>query len=81
MMKITTIAVLVALALPLCAHAEEQTRLYDSNGRSIGTAVPQGEGTTRFYDARGRSTGTATTRSGTTTFYDAAGRVTGKASK
>jgi hypothetical protein len=40
-----------------------QTRLYDARGKSIGTAVPQGEGSVRYYDAQARSLGTSTTNS------------------
>jgi len=49
------------------AHAAEQTRFYSPNGTSLGTAVPQGQGSTRYYDASGRSLGTPTTNGNTTT--------------
>jgi hypothetical protein len=38
----------------------EQTRFYSPDGKSLGTAAPQGEGSTRYYDAQGRSLGTST---------------------
>jgi hypothetical protein len=64
----------------MAVQAGEQTRFYGPDGRSIGTAVPQGEGSVRYYDARGNSLGTSTTTGGTTTFYGPGGNVTGKAS-
>jgi hypothetical protein len=57
----------------------EQTRIYDANGRSIGTATPEGQGSVRYRDAGGRSVGTSTTTHGTTTFYGPSGNVTGRA--
>jgi YD repeat-containing protein len=74
-MKLTL--AMIVLALPSLALAGEQTRVYGPDGRSIGTIVPQGEGTVRTYDAQGRSTGTATTTGNTTKFYDARGNVLG----
>jgi YD repeat-containing protein len=63
------------------AQAGEQMRLYDAQGRSIGTVTTDSNGTRTFRDAGGRTTGTATTDSnGTTTFRDAGGRTTGRAS-
>jgi hypothetical protein len=50
------LAIAIIAATP--AHAEPQTRLYDARGNSIGTAVPQGEGSIRYYDSRGNSLGT-----------------------
>jgi len=67
---------LALLALP--AHAGEQTRFYAPDGRSLGTAVPLGDGSTRYYDARGRSTGTSTRSGDVTTIYDSRGRVIGR---
>jgi YD repeat-containing protein len=56
------------------ANAEQQTRIYDSSGRSIGTAVPFSDGS-----AQGRSLGTRSTSHGTTTYYDARGNRIGTA--
>jgi YD repeat-containing protein len=64
---------------PLRNAEAQQTRIYDANGRSVGTAAPQGEGSTRYYDARGRSLGTSTTTGNTTRYYDERGRTTGSA--
>jgi YD repeat-containing protein len=76
----TFTAATAALLIATAAHAEPQTRFYDARGNSVGTAVPQGEGTVRYYDAQGRSLGTSTTNStGTTTFYGPRGNVTGTA--
>jgi YD repeat-containing protein len=72
------IAVIIGLAIDQ-ARAEPQTRFYDSQGRSIGTAAPYGYGSVRYYDARGRSLGTSTTTGNTTRFYDAGGRSVGSA--
>ena len=74
-------AIFLVLLIPTLAFAGEQTRVYDSHGRSIGTVTPQGQGTVRFHDARGRSQGTATRTGNTTTFYDARGRVVGRATR
>jgi hypothetical protein len=58
--------------------AESQTTFRDAQGKTIGTATPQGEGTVRFRDAQGRTTGTATTDStGTTHYYGPDGRSLG----
>jgi YD repeat-containing protein len=74
------IAGIVVLAMSVIgARAEEQTRFYGPDGRSIGTAAPYGNGSVRFYDAGGRTLGTATTNGGTTKFYDARGNRTGTA--
>jgi hypothetical protein len=56
MMKglVVLIAVIVVLASDQ-ARAEPQTRFYDSQGRSIGTATPYGNGSVRYYDARGKT--------------------------
>ena len=70
----------ILLAVMLPAHSEEQTRLYDARGNSIGTAAPQGQGSVRYYDSRGNSLGTSTTTGNTTTFYDRGGNVTGRTS-
>jgi hypothetical protein len=68
----------ILLIVLVSAKAEEQTRVYDSRGNSIGTAAPQGQGSVRYYDRRGNSLGTSTTNStGTTTFYGSRGNVTG----
>jgi YD repeat-containing protein len=70
------------LLLTFCvvqARSEEQTRFYGADGKSIGTAVPYGNGSVRYYDSRGNSLGTSTTTGNTTRFYDARGRSTGSA--
>ena len=80
MMKslLALIAIIVGLAI-VQARAEPQTRFYDSQGRSVGTATPYGNGSVRYYDARGKTLGTSTTTGNTTRFYDAGGRRTGSA--
>ena len=70
--------VIIGLAIDQ-ARAEPQTRFYDSQGRSIGTATPYGNGSVRYYDARGKTLGTSTTTGNTTRFYDASGRSIGSA--
>jgi YD repeat-containing protein len=77
-MKISTI--FLAFVLALCAtqaRAGEQARIYGPDGRSIGTAVPIGDGSVRYYDARGHSLGTSTTTGNTTKYYDEHGRPAG----
>jgi YD repeat-containing protein len=72
--------ILVAVMFALIAsnaNAAEQSRVYAPDGRSIGTVVPQGDGSNRFYDARGNSRGTSTTTGNTTKDYDARGNVLG----
>jgi YD repeat-containing protein len=71
-------AIIVGLAI-VQARAEPQTRFYDSQGRSVGTATPYGNGSVRYYDARGKTLGTSTTTGNATRFYDASGRPTGSA--
>jgi YD repeat-containing protein len=76
------LAVLIAVIIGLAVHqarAEPQTRFYDSQGRSVGTATPYGNGSVRYYDARGKTLGTSTTTGDTTRFYDASGRSIGSA--
>jgi YD repeat-containing protein len=79
------LAVLIAVIIVLASDqagaegAEPQTRFYDSQGRSVGTAAPYGNGSVRYYDARGKTLGTSTTTGNTTRFYDASGRPTGSA--
>jgi hypothetical protein len=78
MLGVVVLGILFMLAVVADAGEREQTRVYDSNGRSIGTAAPQSDGTTRYYDSRGNSIGTTTTApSGTTTFYGPRGNVNG----
>ena len=72
------IAAIIALAIDQ-VRAEPQTRFYDPQGRSVGTASPYGNGSVRYYDARGKTLGTSTTTGNTTRFYDAGGRPTGSA--
>jgi hypothetical protein len=58
--------------------AEQQERFYGPDGRSLGTATPQGDGTTKYRDSQGRSVGSATTDStGQTRYYDPSGRSLG----
>jgi hypothetical protein len=58
--------------------AQSRTQYYGKDGRSLGTASPQGEGTTRFYGPDGRSLGTSTTDpSGTTRYFGPDGRSLG----
>ena len=55
------------------ALAQEQTRIYGPNGRSLGTAAPYSTGSVRYRDSRGRTTFTTTTMNGVTRFYDSGG--------
>jgi YD repeat-containing protein len=73
------IAVVIILVSVIGARSEEQTRFYGPDGKSIGTVVPQGNGSVRYYDSRGNSLGTSTTTGHTTRFYDGRGRSTGSA--
>jgi YD repeat-containing protein len=80
--KVMLLGALIALIIGLAvdqARAEPQTRFYDSQGRSVGTATPYGNGSVRYYDARGKTLGTSTTTGNTTRFYDASGRSIGSA--
>jgi hypothetical protein len=72
------IAVVIILVSVIGARSEQQTRFYGPDGKSIGTAVPLGNGTVRYYDSRGNSLGTSTTTGNTTTFYGPLGNVTGR---
>jgi hypothetical protein len=81
MIRFMVLAAALATAAILAmshAGAEEQKRLYDAAGRSVGTAVPFSDSSVRYYDARGHSLGTSSTSGGaqgaTTTYYDAIGR-------
>jgi YD repeat-containing protein len=79
-MKLIIFSFCLALATcqaPLRSAQAQQTRAYDAQGRSVGTAVPQGKGSTRYYDARGNSLGTSTTTGNTTRFYNERGQPTG----
>ena len=58
------------------ALAQEQTRIYGPDGRSLGTAAPYGTGSVRYRDSRGRTTFTTTTMNGVTRFYDSGGHLT-----
>jgi hypothetical protein len=75
---IVVMAMAVLALLVLHAKSEPQTRFYDARGNSLGTGVPQSDGSVRYYDSRGSSLGTSTTRGGSTTFYGPLGTVTGK---
>jgi hypothetical protein len=75
---IVVMAMAVLALLVLHAKSEPQTRFYDARGNSLGTGVPQSDGSVRYYDSRGNSMGTSTIRGNTTTFYGPGGSVTGK---
>jgi|SRR6516165_973761 len=75
------IAVVIILVSVIGARSEEQTRFYGPDGKSIGTAVPLGNGSVRYYDSRGNTVGTSTTTGNTTRFYDAGGRATGSTTR
>jgi len=75
------IAVVIILVSVIGARSEGQTRIYGPDGKSIGTAVPYGNGSVRYYDSRGNSLGASTTTGNTTRFYDARGRSTGSATR
>jgi hypothetical protein len=76
------LAVLIALLLfGGAAQAQNQQRIYDANGRSLGTVTRDSQGSERFYDSRGRSRGTSSTDSqGNTRLYDSGGRQLGTSS-
>jgi hypothetical protein len=74
-----SVSVVIAVFAAGAAMADEQTRFFGPDGRTIGTATTDSAGSTRFRDARGRTTGMSTTIGGTTTFYDERGRVVGRA--
>jgi hypothetical protein len=76
---IVFIAMAFMMFFVLHARSGEQTRFYDAQGNSLGTGVPQSDGSVRYYDSRGNSLGTSTTRGNTTTFYGPGGNVTGSA--
>jgi hypothetical protein len=58
--------------------AEAQTRFYSPDGKSLGTAAPQGEGSIRYRDSSGRTIGTSSTdSSGTTRYYGPDGKSLG----
>ena len=72
------VAAALLLASTVAAFAAEQTHIYDSRGRSVGTATTDSQGSTRLRDERGRSVGTSsTTSNGTTNFFDARGNRVG----
>jgi YD repeat-containing protein len=80
LIAVVVLAAMVVVLIVTYARAEpQQTRVYGPGGNSVGTIVPQGQGTVRYYDARGNSLGTSTTTGNTTRFYDAGGRPTGSA--
>jgi hypothetical protein len=58
--------------------AEEQTRFRDAQGRTTGTATPDGSGGFTFRDAQGRTTGrSGSDSSGATRYWDSSGRSLG----
>jgi hypothetical protein len=71
------IGIIIALLLAAPTAQSQQTPFYGPDGRSIGTAVPLGDGSVRYYDERSKSLGTSTTTGNTTRFYDERGRPTG----
>ena len=72
-----TAAMIFTLALfSSQALAQEQTRIYGPDGRSLGTATPYGTGSIRYRDSRGRSNFTTTTVNGVTRIYDSSGHLT-----
>ena len=85
MKKLALLTLLLLLAAMAVAEAGEQTRIFDRNGRSIGTATPSSDGSMRFRDERGRSLGTSSTRENaggsTTDFFDARGNRIGSSVK
>jgi hypothetical protein len=76
--EFVAVASFAAMLLAAAARAEPQTRVYGPDGRSIGTATPQSDGSVRYRDAGGNSLGTSSTTGNTTTFYGAGGNVTGR---
>jgi hypothetical protein len=74
---VKTAAMIFALALVGSqALAQEQTRIYGPDGRSLGTAAAYGTGSVRYRDSRGRTAFTTTTMNGVTRFYDSGGHLT-----
>jgi hypothetical protein len=74
----TLIALLLVFIVPPIALAGEQTTFRNAQGRTTGTATPQGDGSVKFRDASGRSVGSATTDpGGQTRYYDESGRSLG----
>ena len=72
-----TVAMIFTLALVGSqALAQEQTRIYGPDGRSLGTAAPYGTDSVRYRDSRSRTTFTTTTMNGVTRFYDSGGHLT-----
>lgn len=70
----------LVLVLASDAAAAEQATFRDANGRVIGRAATDSQGSTTFYDSSGRTTGRSSTDSqGNTTFYDPSGRNVGRA--
>jgi hypothetical protein len=58
--------------------AEEQTIFRDSQGRTTGSATPDGSGGFVYRDAQGKTTGRSSPdSSGTTRYWDSGGRSTG----
>lgn len=55
----TTKIILTTLLLTLASPAIAQTQFYDSKGRYVGQAQPNGTGGYQFYGPRGQYTGQA----------------------
>jgi hypothetical protein len=76
----TIVSIFLLFNAPV-VHAGEQTRFYSSDGKSQGTATPEGQGTTRYRDATGKTIGTSTTGpDGTTRYYSPDGKSLGSSS-
>jgi hypothetical protein len=72
------VTIFILFAAPAVATAGEQTIIRDAQGRTTGTASPQGDGTVKFRDSSGRVIGSATTDpGGQTRYYDESGRSLG----
>jgi YD repeat-containing protein len=72
-------ALLTLAALATTDASAQQSRLYDSSGRSVGTATIDSSGTVTRRDARGNVISRETTSgSGVTTVYDSRGRNIGR---
>jgi hypothetical protein len=59
MRKLIVAAVLVLVTAPAFA---QQTRYYDSRGKSLGTSSTNSSGTTTYYNSRGSVIGRASRR-------------------
>jgi hypothetical protein len=72
------VAIIMLLSSIRPLRGEPQTTFRDAQGRTTGTASPEGSGTVRFRDSSGKTIGTSSTdSSGTTRYYDAQGKSLG----